>query len=223
MLCTCAFPYVLGTSLVNVVPPSPGLKMNKTYSCFIYRLNVLPPACLKFKNDGSEEVLGIFGHTIRSRVGAALKIKASIEVKSHEHGRSSMFTLRELLLQNYEGDFDVETYALQGGEVSFALGKEGQTRKKIAKASGAIVEYVGSTAYLAGTSAERSRAKDYLGWLIQQRHGGSVQLDQHQNRSEDITVVTIPSDVNEVFTGSGGGQISTRTRATHGNVLFLCG
>ena len=48
-------------------------------------------------------------------------------------------------------------------------GQRGSTRKKLARASGAILEYVGRIAFVAGTLPERMRAKQYLQWLCMQR------------------------------------------------------
>ena len=44
----------------------------------------------------------------------------------------------------------------------------GSTRKKLAWASGRIVQYIGQVAFFSGTRAERRRGKDYLQWLIAQ-------------------------------------------------------
>ena len=46
----------------------------------------------------------------------------------------------------------------QPEELSYALGKKGMTRKKLARSSGCIVEYVGYTVFMSGTGDERKRA-----------------------------------------------------------------
>ena len=51
------------------------------------------------------------------------------------------------------------------------LSRQGSTRKKLAAASGALLEYVGRAAVMAGTRAERSLCWDYLTWLLKQRKG----------------------------------------------------
>ena len=49
--------------------------------------------------------------------------------------------------------------------------RQGSTRKKLAAASGAILEYVGPVAIMAGNRDERQRCWDYLNWLLKQRRG----------------------------------------------------
>ena len=50
----------------------------------------------------------------------------------------------------------------------YALGAQGSTRRKLATASGCILEYVGRVAVMVGYKKERRRAREYLGWLIDQ-------------------------------------------------------
>ncbi|CAE7892380.1 unnamed protein product, partial [Symbiodinium microadriaticum] len=76
--------------------------------------------------------------------------------------------------------------------LSFALGKDGATRKKLAKASGCILEYVGHAAFMAGSLPARRRAREYLGWLLKQRTG-TVYVDTHDR--SDVTSVDIPHDL----------------------------
>jgi hypothetical protein len=57
------------------------------------------------------------------------------------------------------------------GQFTYALGKRGMTRRKLEIASGAIIEYVGYMAFIAGTKYERRRAKEYLVWLLDQKDG----------------------------------------------------
>ena len=66
-------------------------------------------------------------------------------------------------------DFDTDRIPIKMEDYSYALGQRGSTRKKLARASGAILEYVGRHAYIAGTLAERTRARQYLQWLCAQR------------------------------------------------------
>ena len=51
-------------------------------------------------------------------------------------------------------------HSRQDDELSYALGKQGGTRKKLERSSGAVVQYVGQTALFSGSKAERKRAKD---------------------------------------------------------------
>lgn len=59
----------------------------------------------------------------------------------------------------------------QPDELSYALGKKGMTRKKLARSSGCIVEYVGYHVFMSGMPDERKRAQEYLGWLFEQLRG----------------------------------------------------
>ena len=45
--------------------------------------------------------------------------------------------------------------ASQPDELSYALGKKGMTRKKLARSSGCIVEYVGYTVFMSGSEGAR--------------------------------------------------------------------
>lgn len=46
--------------------------------------------------------------------------------------------------------FGTDHVSIEQPDYSYALGKEGATRKKLAKASGAILEYVGRIAFISG-------------------------------------------------------------------------
>ena len=52
---------------------------------------------------------------------------------------------------------------LTNDDLSFALGKDGTTRKKLAKASGGILEYIGNVAYMPGLKAVHQVGKTRLG------------------------------------------------------------
>ena len=60
---------------------------------------------------------------------------------------------------------------VEDDDYSYALGKGGATRKKLARASGAILEYIGKFAFIAGDRKERERGRQYLKWLCSQRSG----------------------------------------------------
>merc|ERR1719291_1452897 len=75
--------------------------------------------------------------------------------------------------------------------MAYALGKEGSTRKKLANASNAILQFVGPMAFIAGDVKERQRCRDYLGWLLEQKDG-KVNVDM-RNRT-DITELDIDED-----------------------------
>ena len=99
------------------------------------------------------ESLAIFG-SLRSRRGCELKVLSAVESK--EPGLAKM----DFDENRVDGDdaFGSSYRVLASGDISYALGKRGATRKKLAAASGCIVEYVGSTVCYAGTAEERARA-----------------------------------------------------------------
>eukprot|EP00913_Durusdinium_trenchii_P034462 g32243.t1 len=134
------------------------------------------------------ERLAIFGAPW-GRAGAELKIMAAIEAKVPGHYTSGV------------GDgWAVDTMPLTGDELSFALGKEGATRRKLASASGCILEYIGQVAYMAG---------DYITWLKQQRIG-PVYIDL-TGRS-DATEVKVPRELTGILKGTTLRDIEHETK-----------
>merc|ERR1719215_2457511 len=85
----------------------------------------------------SAEKLAIFGPE-RGRRGSELKVMSGIETKS-----PGFFTrgLREKTSR--KPGLDMDRLVFHDDEVSYALGKEGATRKKLEQTSGAILQYVG--------------------------------------------------------------------------------
>ena len=88
----------------------------------------------------------------------------------------------------------------QPEELSYALGKKGMTRKKLARSSQCIVEYVGYTVFMSGMPDERARAKEYLDWLFDQLRG-PVYVDNWEQR-DDVTMVDVPRDCVGYVTGA---------------------
>ncbi|CAJ1422007.1 unnamed protein product [Effrenium voratum] len=158
-------------------------------------------------SDDSEN-LAIFG-TRAGRTGAELKVMAAIEAKI-----PSYFT-KDLGDECSSEDWGRDTIPLEDEELSFALGKDGSTRKKLARASGCILEYVGYVAFLAGSVPARRRCRDYLTWLLKQRTG-TVYVDT-QNRN-DVTVVNMPQD----FEGVGSVFKSMALRGIEQETKTFC-
>merc|ERR1719506_1857301 len=92
------------------------------------------------------ERLAIFGLQ-SGRAGAELKVKAAVETKMPGH-----FT-HGVVNATGTNDWDTDTLPLGNEELSFALGRDGATRKKLARASQCILEYVGNIAYMIGPTA----------------------------------------------------------------------
>jgi len=149
------------------------------------------------------EALVIFGHR-RGRMGSALKVMSAVEHKKKEgfFVKNQVFTadIMNDLDQDPNG-FHMDQQVLQEADFSYALGREGKTRKKLAKASGCILEYVGFVAVMIGTKEERDRVKDYLRWLLMQR-AGLCNVDI-QGRT-DVTVLDLEAKYVGWVTGVQG-------------------
>ncbi|XXQ35231.1 K Homology domain-containing protein [Plasmodiophora brassicae] len=166
--------------------------------------------------DNPTEKLAIFGSR-RSRRGAELKVLSAVEHKHAGFFLSSDGELHKPLNQpgDDEGDdWGYDTRLLQNDEFSYALGARGTTRKKLAAASGAILEFVGFLAIAAGTRDERRRAMDYLDWLLKQRRGGPVPLTPEDLQRDDITVMEVPSSCMGFITGRKGESLRSIEQRT---------
>ncbi len=120
------------------------------------------------ENRGDDEQLCIFG-PLAARRGAELKTMSAVEHKHPGYCVSSKGELRDV--DRVKGDEDqdgwsVDTVPLTDDSFSYALGAQGSTRRKLAAASGCIIEYVGRLACFAGYRQDRRRGKDYLRWLL---------------------------------------------------------
>lgn len=161
------------------------------------------------------ERLAIFGMQ-RERRGAELKVMAAIEMK-----QPGFFTKHDstLPLEDPSQGFSTDRMHIEEDDYSYALGKGGATRKKIARASGCVIEYIGRLAYLSGFKKERTRAREYLGWLFRQRVG-PVEVN-YANR-EDVTVLQVPKDCVGFVTGHKGTSLRAVEEAT-GTFCFIEG
>jgi len=110
---------------------------------------------------------------------------------------------------HFSQDWDIETVPLSPDDFSYALGAQGSTRRKLAKASGAVLEYVGMLACIAGTKAQRSRCRDYLRWLLKQRLG-PVSVDYLDR--DDVLAVPVPPQSVGFITGARGETLRTVER-----------
>merc|ERR1719190_257274 len=84
---------------------------------------------------GRSEQLIIFGNK-RARRGADLKVMSSVETKS-----PGCFTRGVREKTSSEKGFDTDRMVFKDDELSYALGKQGTTRKKLEGAAGAILQY----------------------------------------------------------------------------------
>merc|ERR1719401_3195108 len=156
--------------------------------------------------DGRSEMLAIFGPQ-RGRRGAEIKIMSGVETKS-----PGTFTrgLREKT-SDARG-FDTDRMIFKDDELSYALGKEGSTRKKLETAAGAILQYVGHVAFIAGTGKERKRCKEFVTWLLDQRRG-SVTI-RNINERDDATEMHIPDNCKGWVTGNRGSELRRMEQET---------
>jgi len=161
------------------------------------------------------ERLAIFG-SARERRGAELKVMAAIETK-----QPGYFAKRNanLPMQDPAEGFATDRMMIDEDDYSYALGKGGATRKKIARASSCVIEYIGRLAYLSGTRRERTRAREYLGWLFRQRVG-PVEVDYACR--DDVTVLQVPKDCVGFVTGHKGISLRAVEDAT-GTFCFIEG
>jgi len=166
----------------------------------------------KGRGRGGTEKLAIFGPE-RARRGSELKVMSGIETKS-----PGFFTrgIREKTSE-YSG-FDNDRMLFRDDEVSYALGKDGATRKKLEMASGAILQYVGHVAFIGGVLAERRRCKEFIQWLLQQRRG-SVTIADIKDR-DDVTEVHIPANCKGWVTGNRGSELR-RMEQNSGTYMFM--
>merc|ERR1719507_1322772 len=162
--------------------------------------------------NGSTEMLMICGEK-RARRGAELKIMSSVETKS-----PGTFTRGVREKTSSEKGFDTDRMIFKDDELSYALGKQGATRKKLEGAAGAILQYVGHIAFIAGTGKERKRAREFVNWLLQQRRG-SVTITNVGQR-DDATEMHIPDNCKGWVTGNRGSE-SRRMEGETGTFMFM--
>ncbi|KAF4748233.1 hypothetical protein FOZ63_000242, partial [Perkinsus olseni] len=146
--------------------------------------------------------LTIFGAQ-RSRRGALLKVMSSVETKN-----PGWFTdgCTEKRHKDVKG-FATDRMYLSSDDLSYALGKRGTTRKKLAAASACILEYVGQWCFMAGTEPQRERCRKYLKWLTAQRHG-PVSLGSRDLRGrDDWDRVEVKRELRSQLAGNRGQEL----------------
>mmetsp|Transcript_41832 Transcript_41832/g.95971 ORF Transcript_41832/g.95971 Transcript_41832/m.95971 type:complete len:639 (-) Transcript_41832:74-1990(-) len=164
------------------------------------------------------EKLAIFG-SVRGRRGAELKVLSAVETKAPGYFQK----IREEVVErdrakDETGTWGTDTMTFQDDELSYALGKQGGTRKKLERSSGAVVQYVGHSALFSGTKMERRRAKDYMKWLFGQLEG-PVYVEGWEER-DDCCVVHVPSDCIGYITGSRRATLG-RMEEEWGTLMFF--
>jgi len=125
--------------------------------------------CKDEENDN--EPLAILG-TRRGRLTAQMKIMSIVEGKCEnwfcKDGDHPDIVIPEA--DEHDGDWAVEYVQLEKDMLGYALGKRGDTRHKLAVASGCVIQYIGLWAAFGGHAKDRERGMSYLRWLIDQRN-----------------------------------------------------
>merc|ERR1719440_143954 len=161
---------------------------------------------------GWGEQLIIFGPE-KGRRGAELKVMSTVDAKApgqYTKGIRDKFSK--------ERGFDTDRMIFKDDELSYALGKEGSTRKKLEGASHAILEYVGHVAFIGGTLKERKRCKQFISWLLQQRRGSVTVADV--SHRDDATEMHIPDNCKGWVTGNRGSELRRMEQET-GTYMFM--
>lgn len=159
------------------------------------------------QQDGVVHLL-IFGGE-RSRKGAEIDIMCAMEFK-----QKGWCTSRLSPRSSDREGFDVERIQLNEVEVSYALGMKGETRKKLAAASGAIIQFVGTVCCIAGERPERQRCKDYLGWLLGRLKGQTCIDTRGRSDVTEIHVRAPNSKAMGVVTGKKGHTLQGVAKET---------
>lgn len=159
---------------------------------------------------------------LRPRRAAELKVMATIESKqkgfySQRMVRDGLRVCDQPWTVSTE-DFDTDSFPIPEDELSFALGNKGSMRKKLAMASGCIIEYVGEVAYFSGTLTERSKGRDYLRWVLQQLNG-EVSVPDFKNR-EDISFIPLVRRMAGYVNGNKG-RLLRATEELTGTFCFV--
>ena len=105
-------------------------------------------------------------------------------------------------------------------DAGFILGRGGQTKMKIQRVCGAELELdeKENRVSMYGTHDQRQKAKDYIGFIMQQRTG-SVHIDLEAGR-DDLTVVKVPEDCVAFVMGRGGQTLRT-IEQEWGSLMFF--
>lgn len=136
------------------------------------------------------EPLLIFGSE-RGRKCSELKVQSAIAQKNPDRYGSNHFGPDTEKLSGANG-FDLDWFLIPTTDFSYALGKDGSTRRRLARAARCTLEYVGNYAVFAGEKEDRRRCRDYLRWLCESRT--SANLNLNVNGRNDVTIVSIPGE-----------------------------
>ena len=115
---------------------------------------------------------------------------------------------------------EVDVLKISNEDAAFVLGKNGKTKEKIARVSGAELDLFehALTLEIRGTDDERKRAKKYVECVMAQRVG-PVTIEDN-NEDDDLTVIMVPSEAVGFVTGSGGNFLR-QVEEEWGTLMFF--
>jgi len=114
-----------------------------------------------------------------------------------------------------------ETMPIGKDDAAFVLGKNGSTKKKIARVCGADLDLNEHDLVLDiyGDESQRGKARDYVKFVTQQRIG-PVHIDLTSGGRDDLTVVDVPEDCVGFVMGRGGNTLRTMEEEL-GSLIFF--
>eukprot|EP00931_Biecheleriopsis_adriatica_P072343 TRINITY_DN4653_c0_g1_i1.p1 TRINITY_DN4653_c0_g1~~TRINITY_DN4653_c0_g1_i1.p1 ORF type:complete len:1007 (+),score=294.37 TRINITY_DN4653_c0_g1_i1:26-3022(+) len=152
----------------------------------------------------------IFSIDARSRVRARLKLARAVESK--EPGYVLGSDPEACMCSEQGAGTDIIDFA---EDVAWLSGKQGKTKKKIAAASDCCIEFINQFGYLAGTSAERARAKQYFEWFLLKKPDNQKDLVMSAGEldaRDDVTIALLSTEEkNSITKELGDIEEETRT------------
>lgn len=118
------------------------------------------------------------------------------------------------------GRGDVDHLTITDQDAAFIIGRGGTTKKKLMRATGAMIDLdnSGGDVRVRGTEAQRKRAMSYLKYVIQQRVG-PVLVDLSEER-DDLTGMVLPKSCVGYITGRAGNTLR-KMEEEYGTLMFL--
>ena len=116
---------------------------------------------------------------------------------------------------------EVDVLKISNDDAAFILGKNGKTKEKIARVSGAEIDLFehSLTLEIRGDDAARGRAKKYIECVMAQRVG-PVTIDESSHDSDDLTTINVPSEAVGFVTGAQGNFLRS-VEEEWGTLMFF--
>jgi len=115
---------------------------------------------------------------------------------------------------------EVDVLKITNDDAAFVLGKNGKTKEKIARVSGADIDLFEQslTLEIRGSDDARARAKKYIECVMAQRVG-PVTIEDDGN-DDDLTTIMVPSEAVGFVTGSQGNFLRS-VEEEWGTLMFF--